>query len=37
VEQVQAFFDGDAAEFDGVLEDVELVPVEDAEIDWQSI
>jgi hypothetical protein len=34
---VQTFVEGDTVDFDGLLEDVELMPVEDFEVDWQSI
>ncbi|MDX3003490.1 hypothetical protein PWY87_17520 [Kribbella solani] len=34
---LQAFVDGDTIEFDGLLEDVEFMSVEDFEVEWQSI
>jgi hypothetical protein len=34
---VQTFLESGAPDFDGVLEDVEFVPVEDFEVEWHSI
>lgn len=34
---VQTFLDGETVDWDGLLEDVEFVPVEAGEVDWESM